>query len=45
MIRSKHLVFAIIFVVMGYVLAHNERFLVEPDNPVWGTTRSTAGGS
>ncbi len=36
MIRPKHLVFAVIFVVMGYVLAHNERFLVEPDNPVWG---------
>jgi uncharacterized membrane protein len=33
--RHKHLVFAAIFLMMGYVMVHNERFLVEPDNPVW----------
>ncbi len=33
--RPKHLIFAAIFLMMGYVMAHNERFLVEPDNPVW----------
>ena len=35
MIRPKHLVFALIFAMMGYVLVHNERFLVEPENPYW----------
>lgn len=35
MVRPKHLVFALIFAMMGYVLVHNERFLVEPENPYW----------
>jgi uncharacterized membrane protein len=35
MIRPKFLVFALIFAMMGYVLVHNERFLVEPDHPLW----------
>ena len=33
MLRPKHALFAAIFVMMGYVLIHNERFLVEPENP------------
>jgi uncharacterized membrane protein len=33
--RPKHLVFVAIFLMMGYVMVHNERFLVEPDNPAW----------
>jgi hypothetical protein len=35
MIRPKYLVFAGIFLMTGYVMVHNERFLIEPDNPVW----------
>jgi uncharacterized membrane protein len=35
MIRPKHLVFAAIFLMTGYVMVHNERFLVEPDSPAW----------
>ena len=35
MFRGKYLVFACILGMMGYVLYHNERFLVEPENPVW----------
>lgn len=33
MVRPKHLLFAAIFAMMGYVLVHNERFVVEPGNP------------
>lgn len=33
MVRPKHVVFGLIFIMMGYVLVHNERFLVEPGNP------------
>ena len=29
------MVFAAIGVMTAYVLAHNERFLIEPSNPVW----------
>lgn len=36
MIRAKSVVFAFIFVMMGYVLYHNERFLIQPSNPAWG---------
>ena len=35
MIRAKYAVFAVIAVVTGYVLYHNERFLIEPDHPLW----------
>jgi hypothetical protein len=35
MIRPKYVVFAAIFLMMGYVMVHNERFLIEPDNPAW----------
>src|SRR6516164_2728606 len=34
-LRSKNLVFAVIAAMMGYVFWHNERFLIEPMNPVW----------
>src|SRR5215470_276684 len=33
--RSKYAVFAFIAVMAVYVLYHNERFLIEPANPVW----------
>jgi hypothetical protein len=34
-LRSKNLVFAVIAAMMGYVFWHNERFLIEPLNPIW----------
>jgi hypothetical protein len=33
--NSKYVVFAVIALIMGYVLYHNERFLIEPTNPIW----------
>jgi len=33
--RTKHLVFVFIAAMAAYVLYHNERFLIEPTNPVW----------
>jgi uncharacterized membrane protein len=36
MIRGKHLLFAGILGMTAYVLYHNERFLIEPNNPIWG---------
>jgi uncharacterized membrane protein len=35
MLRAKYAVFAAIAVMTAYVLYHNERFLIEPDNPMW----------
>ena len=35
MVRPKRLIFAAIFLMMGYVMVHNERFLIEPDSPAW----------
>ena len=34
-VRSKYLVFSGIAVMMAYVMYHNERFLIQPTNPVW----------
>jgi uncharacterized membrane protein len=34
-INAKHVVFTVITLASLYVLYHNERFLVEPENPVW----------
>jgi uncharacterized membrane protein YozB (DUF420 family) len=34
-LRSKHLLFAFIGAMMAYVLHHNERFLIDPADPVW----------
>jgi uncharacterized membrane protein len=34
-LNAKHVVFIIIALASLYVLYHNERFLVEPENPVW----------
>lgn len=34
-INAKHVVFIVIAIMSTYVLYHNERFLIEPDNPVW----------
>jgi Predicted membrane protein (DUF2306) len=36
MIRGKQLVFAGILGMTAYVLYHNEGFLIEPNNPIWG---------
>jgi len=33
--RSKNVVFALIAIMVGYVLYHNERFLFDPTHPVW----------
>jgi hypothetical protein len=38
--RTKHLVFVFIAAVAAYVVFHNERFLIEPSNPVWQHYRS-----
>jgi hypothetical protein len=35
MLRPKYVIFALIALMMGYVLVHNERFLIEPENPMW----------
>lgn len=34
-IKTKHVVFVVIAGMMGYVVYHNERFLVQPSNPIW----------
>ncbi len=34
-IRLKHLVFAAIAAMMGYVLYHNERFIIDAAHPAW----------
>ena len=34
-INAKYVVFSVITVASAYVLYHNERFLVQPSNPVW----------
>jgi uncharacterized membrane protein len=33
--RTKHLVFVFIAAMTASILYHNERFLIEPSNPVW----------
>lgn len=33
--NAKYAVFSVIAIMTVYVLIHNERFLVEPENPVW----------
>jgi uncharacterized membrane protein len=34
-LKAKHVVFCAIFVMMAYVLYHNERFLIDPAHPIW----------
>ena len=34
-LNAKYVVFSVIAIMMGYVLYHNERFLIEPSNPIW----------
>jgi len=34
-IRAKYIFFAFVGVMTAYLLAHNERFLIEPLNPLW----------
>ena len=34
-VNSKHVVFGLTAIMSAYVLYHNERFLVEPTNPIW----------
>ncbi len=38
--RPKTVVFALILAMTAYVIGHNERFLIEPDHPVWQHYRS-----
>lgn len=33
--RPKTVVFGLILAMTAYVIVHNERFLIEPDHPVW----------
>ncbi|WP_395676388.1 DUF2306 domain-containing protein [Inquilinus sp.] len=33
--RAKTVVFTLILAMTAYVIVHNERFLIEPDHPVW----------
>ena len=35
LLRPKTVVFALIAVMTAYVIAHNERFLLDPNHPVW----------
>lgn len=35
MIRARAVVFTFILVMMGYVLYHNERFLIQPSSLEW----------
>jgi uncharacterized membrane protein len=35
MFRAKNVAFAVVAIMTGYVLYHDERFLVEPANPIW----------
>lgn len=34
-LKAKYVVFSGIAVMMAYVLYHNERFLIQPENPIW----------
>lgn len=34
-LRLKHLVWAFVFLMIAYVLQHNERFLINSNDPVW----------
>ena len=34
-VKAKHVVFLLIGLATLYVLNHNERFVIEPENPVW----------
>lgn len=34
-LNAKYVVFSAIAVMVVYVLYHNERFLIEPENPIW----------
>ena len=34
-LNAKYVVFSVIAIMMVYVLYHNERFLIEPTNPIW----------
>ncbi len=34
-LNAKYVVFSVIAVMTAYVLYHNERFLIEPENSIW----------
>jgi uncharacterized membrane protein len=34
-LRGKYIIFAFVVMMLLYVLQHNERFLIQPDHPVW----------
>src|SRR6185436_7719573 len=33
--NAKYVVFSVVALMMVYVIFHNERFVVEPNNPAW----------
>ncbi|MBS1786934.1 MAG: DUF2306 domain-containing protein [Acidobacteria bacterium] len=33
--NAKYLIFSVVAIMLVYVLFHNERFVVQPDHPVW----------
>jgi uncharacterized membrane protein len=35
LVRPKFLIFTLVGIMTAYVLAHDERFLIEPANPLW----------
>jgi Predicted membrane protein (DUF2306) len=39
-LRPKYVLFGLIIAMMAYVLYHNERFLIDPEHPVWEHYRS-----
>ena len=34
-LRAKYVVFGFIFLMMAYVLNHNEGFVIHPSDPIW----------
>ena len=34
-VRTKYVAFGVIGLMLAYVLLHNERFIVDPDDPIW----------
>jgi uncharacterized membrane protein len=39
-LRSKYVVFGFIFLMMAYVLSHNERFVIHSNDPMWNHYQS-----
>jgi hypothetical protein len=39
-LRPKYLLFGVIGLMLGYVLVHNESFLIHPKDPIWNHYRT-----